>query len=844
MGSGGILAAARRRLTAPPPAPGPVDADYIEATITRTGIGTYAYYDMTSITDYTVQAGDVLEYDLWRGTNDYLAVDFGFTAGSPLRDSGAVDQNGQGTHPQVGLGGEASGQWYHRRISLASKVGSVINKFMLAEDNGGPPAGAYTGRVRRVVITDGAGTIRKTIWNGGALPTFALDGAAGATMAFALGYEFDPRQLGNLYRWHSLNDCKQGNLTAIATLIDRSGNGRHVTQATAGKQPLVGSTSGRYFAEFDGVDDELTGLLNNGGFQTMYAVCIADANNTRTVMQDRVGMSLTATQWGTYDRLNDEPVNTGVPSVLSASIAAAEIRYQRNGTKKVVPFYPNDSAKTAFRIGSNEGIQFFDGRVFEVLLFNATHTLQEQARVMAYLGAKYGITVDLASYTPFATGTKLWFWMNVGESFGSLAEGAQVNDVPGRDSTGAIVLTAGQTTAGQRPTKATSSGVVAAHFVAANSNVLLAGADPDLIIGSAGGGYAAVLKRPDTTGGTLAAGNMRAVISVGEDGSWGGNHFDPGRISFYHRFGTGQANNNHVTGYADIGTSFYGAATFKQPSNDTEEQWIKGKPVATFTGKLDTLTGTTNIMRFGVGIIGAGLDGYLEADVAHWFGFKAELTLTERQLFADWMEYTAAGGLPGFSDNFDTAINGVAWYADKWAPMVGASGITRTQQIGRGLMAGTQATAGVGTTSWAKNHPLLLNYRITGLIARPNNNEGSVRLYLRSAGLAAAAPTTGYFIELMYSGTRLYPVRANAVGAVLATVAAPPLTVRFMAELNGNTIRFRSWDAAGADDGIWDINVTDAGTLIPPGVSGLGLYQGTSIVANVAEFDDIVVTPL
>jgi hypothetical protein len=118
----------------------------------------YHYEDMTSVSDYTVQSGDYLEYDVyWDTSNALIGVDLICSDGSALRDSGAVDQNSISAHPNAtGVGTHANGAWYHRRIALpAGWVGKTISKYdLVCEYNSG---GTITGRVRDVAITSGSG---------------------------------------------------------------------------------------------------------------------------------------------------------------------------------------------------------------------------------------------------------------------------------------------------------------------------------------------------------------------------------------------------------------------------------------------------------------------------------------------------------------------------------------------------------------------------------------------------------------------------------------------------------------------------------------------------------------
>ncbi len=151
----------------------------------------YVYIDMTSVTDYVIQTGDYLEYDVFWFTNvpteKRIAFDYTCSNGSTLRDSGAVavDQNNLSAHPRTDLSAYASGRWYHRKIVIPSgHVGQTIIYYNLAcEYDGG---GTVAGMIRNIRITDGAGAVRKNIWSStDALPTFTVNLTSNALQTYS-----------------------------------------------------------------------------------------------------------------------------------------------------------------------------------------------------------------------------------------------------------------------------------------------------------------------------------------------------------------------------------------------------------------------------------------------------------------------------------------------------------------------------------------------------------------------------------------------------------------------------------------------------------------------------------
>lgn len=176
------------------------------------GGNAYHYVQLPKIDPYTLQAGDVLEYGvLWSELGpapQRIAVDLETSAGA-LRATAAVDQNGLSCHPSTDLTAHARGEWYQRRIPIpAALVGAEAGVFSLACGHNTPetpPPGFVLSRVRGavtdVVLTDGAGTIRHSVWQAGEdVPAFAThltsDPANTLTVELLLDRDGDPNLAG------------------------------------------------------------------------------------------------------------------------------------------------------------------------------------------------------------------------------------------------------------------------------------------------------------------------------------------------------------------------------------------------------------------------------------------------------------------------------------------------------------------------------------------------------------------------------------------------------------------------------------------------------------------------
>jgi len=144
--------------------------DYLSISSTMTTLtNSYIYRDMSSITDYVIQSGDYLEYDIWwNGSgNIAIAMDLTVSDGGYLRDAtAAVDDNGLKSHPDTDLSTYATGKWYRRRIPITSfsngsSIGKTLQFYDLSCERN--TAGTYTAQIKNVAITDGNGVGQDSI---------------------------------------------------------------------------------------------------------------------------------------------------------------------------------------------------------------------------------------------------------------------------------------------------------------------------------------------------------------------------------------------------------------------------------------------------------------------------------------------------------------------------------------------------------------------------------------------------------------------------------------------------------------------------------------------------------
>jgi hypothetical protein len=136
------------------------------------GSGDNYLFRSISIAGRVIATGDHLEYDVFIDpstpavsgyANGGLHIGFSDASFATLE----TDQNGYNVYaPATGMDALARGKWYSRKISFAAHVGKTTNTHRLSCHNDAVSGTAKT-LFRNIRWTDGAGTTRQVLWNGG-----------------------------------------------------------------------------------------------------------------------------------------------------------------------------------------------------------------------------------------------------------------------------------------------------------------------------------------------------------------------------------------------------------------------------------------------------------------------------------------------------------------------------------------------------------------------------------------------------------------------------------------------------------------------------------------------------
>jgi len=260
-----------------------------------------------------------------------------------------------------------------------------------------------------------------------------------ASSLLLLSKRFSPRSLPGLGLWLDASDPSTlydattgGSLVAangaVARLEDKSGNGRHLTQATLNNRPLRKTSvqNGRDALEFDGTNDFLERL--NSGLNAQADFCYVAVHRfdipaaaTWAVicgLKNDLGLGSgqpllqrrsTTTQLGTHDAGR---VDAGTFVDAGAQLGAWRVSLlQRSGgtsgnggtvylrsnalTATTTQNWAVGSPDTRFTVGDAQqsGLGLFKGNIAEVFALPRALATSEQTNVFAYLSAKWGITV-------------------------------------------------------------------------------------------------------------------------------------------------------------------------------------------------------------------------------------------------------------------------------------------------------------------------------------------------------------------------------------------------------------------------------------------------------------------
>lgn len=239
-----------------------------------------------------------------------------------------------------------------------------------------------------------------------------------ATACFTLSSLFGPGDLGAVYMPWVLASMTQDSAgtTAVTTdsdpvgqILDITGNGNDLTQATGANRPLYRLASGLHSIQFDGTNDSLEGAYT----QTAYPLTIMVAAEYDTVQEGGVAVvSQSATvykqvqyadnvvqnRWGAEDRnagtisaLDTAASATGAV-VLRAEFTSGQTLLQIDDRTPVTSVNTNAFGTPTEILLGRQSTDFYAGRIYGALIIDRILTSDERDLATGALATFAGIT--------------------------------------------------------------------------------------------------------------------------------------------------------------------------------------------------------------------------------------------------------------------------------------------------------------------------------------------------------------------------------------------------------------------------------------------------------------------
>ena len=236
--------------------------------------------------------------------------------------------------------------------------------------------------------------------------------------ASEVGAWYDPSDLSSMNTKSDGSGTVPGVGDPVGRILDKSGNGKHATQATDAARPLLQQDAGgRYYLDFDGTDDFLvTGSVDFTGTDKMTVVVgVRKASDVARAMLLELGSSLPAgsfymqapsvnaaqnyqlVSYGTVIRealASTHPAGTSYVLTGLSDIGGNSVAMRANGAQvglNTADQGTGNYSAAAVYIGMRGGAFIpFGGRIYGLLIRGAASTAAEIKAVERYANGKTG----------------------------------------------------------------------------------------------------------------------------------------------------------------------------------------------------------------------------------------------------------------------------------------------------------------------------------------------------------------------------------------------------------------------------------------------------------------------
>jgi hypothetical protein len=233
-----------------------------------------------------------------------------------------------------------------------------------------------------------------------------------------------PAALGaSLALWLDADDASTLTLngSTVSQWNDKSGNARHVSQATAANQPTLTASglNGKPVVTFDGVNDRLVTASTTLGITNSASLIVVAQPSSRTPPEQGIAGSDSLTnRFGLFitgsNAMRWNPISGG-STVQAISVTGAQILVGtaqsgnsalfRNGTSIATGTAATATMEnTPFNIGNmlpGTTLPHFSGPIAEVLVLPSSLSTTDRQLLEGYLAWKWGLEASLPAGHPF-----------------------------------------------------------------------------------------------------------------------------------------------------------------------------------------------------------------------------------------------------------------------------------------------------------------------------------------------------------------------------------------------------------------------------------------------------------
>jgi hypothetical protein len=237
---------------------------------------------------------------------------------------------------------------------------------------------------------------------------------------------FSPSSLPNLVVWWDAADetsFTYSSGTDVSQWDDKSGNGYHLTQGTAAKQPSrSGSVNGRATVVFDGSNDSMSGssvAMGPGQKFSIATVFSSVSGGDRIIVEQTSNFNNTPGAFilfrttndtvemgkrgsNLYSQIRTSNTITTTPSLLVGTHDGALASFETwGGINDTLTFSyvlnnntNSDNVTADLFVGArNNASVFLNGQIAEIIITRAVFTRTERLAVQNYLANKWGVTL-------------------------------------------------------------------------------------------------------------------------------------------------------------------------------------------------------------------------------------------------------------------------------------------------------------------------------------------------------------------------------------------------------------------------------------------------------------------